>query len=81
MIKHTHTHTNKHTHTHNVKNRTETLVVVSKEIYQEVNAEKSKYMVMSRDQNVGQIQNIKIGNKSFQRMEQFRFLETTLKNV
>jgi len=31
-------------------------------------------MVMSRDQNAGQIQNIKIGNKSFQSVEQFRYL-------
>jgi hypothetical protein len=35
---------------------------------------------MSRDQNPGQIHNIKTGNKSFQRVEQFRYLETALKN-
>jgi hypothetical protein len=36
------------------------LVVASKEIGLEVNAEKTKYMVMSRDQHAGQNHNIKI---------------------
>ena len=69
-----------HAHTQHIKNSTEALVVVCTEIYQEVNADKSKYMAMSRDQNDTQIQNIKIRNKSFQRVEQFRYLEKTLKN-
>ena len=34
-----------------------------------VNAEKTKYMVMSRDQNAGQNGNIQIGNKSFETVE------------
>jgi hypothetical protein len=42
-----------------------------------VNAEKTKYMVMSRDQNAGQNGNIQIGNKSF---EQFTYLGRTLTN-
>jgi len=37
-------------------------------------------MAMSRDQNAGQINISKLGNKSFERMEQFRYLETTLNN-
>jgi hypothetical protein len=36
-----------------VKKNTETLLVGSKEIGLEVNADKTKYMVMSRDQNAG----------------------------
>jgi len=36
------------------------LVVVSEETGIEVNADKTKYMVMSRDQNAGRIHNIKI---------------------
>ena len=40
-------------------------VFASKEIDLEVNAEKTKYMIMSRDQNAGQNDNIKIDNKSF----------------
>jgi hypothetical protein len=35
---------------------------------------------MSRDQNAGQSHNIKIDNKSFARVEDFRYLETTLTN-
>jgi len=35
---------------------------------------------MSRDQNVGQSHNIKIGNSSFERVEEFRYLGTILTN-
>jgi hypothetical protein len=42
-----------------IKKSTEALVVASKEIGLAVNAEKSKYMVMSRNQNAGQNHNIK----------------------
>ena len=45
---------------HTVKKHTEALVVASKEIGLEVNADTTKYMVMSRDQNAGRSQNIKI---------------------
>jgi len=38
---------------HTVKGNGEAVVVVSMETGQEVNADKSKYMVMSRDQNAG----------------------------
>ena len=38
---------------HNIKENAEALVVASKEIGLEVNADKTKYMVMSRDQNAG----------------------------
>jgi hypothetical protein len=44
------------------------------------NAEKTKYMVMSRDENAEQNHNVKINIKSFERMEQFKYLGTTLKN-
>jgi hypothetical protein len=36
-----------------MKKNTEALLVASKETGQEVNADKTKYMVMSRDQNTG----------------------------
>ena len=35
-------------------------------------------MVMSRDQKAGQNGNIQIGNKSFETVEQFKYLERTL---
>ena len=59
---------------------TEALVIASKEIGLEVNAEKTKYMVMSRDQNGRKNGNIQTGNKSFETVEQFKYLDTTLTN-
>jgi len=47
-----------------IKKHTEALVSTSKETGLDVNAEKTKYMVMSPDQNAGQNHNIKIYNKS-----------------
>jgi hypothetical protein len=44
----------------------------------EVSADKTKYMVMSGEQYAGQSHNIKIGNSFFERVEQFKYLGTTL---
>jgi hypothetical protein len=49
---------------HAVRKSAEALVVASKEIGLEVNAEKTKHMAMSGDRNAGQNHNIKIDNKS-----------------
>jgi hypothetical protein len=54
--------------------------VATKEIGLEVNTEKTKCMVMFRDQNAGQNHSIKIDNKSFERLEQFKYFGTTLTN-
>jgi hypothetical protein len=62
-----------------VKKPTEVLVVVSKVVGLEVNAEKTMYMVMSRDQHGGQNHSIKTGSKSFARVEQFGYFGATLK--
>ena len=51
----------------------------SKEMGLEVNADKTKYMVMSRDKN-GRSNTIKIDNSSFERVEQFKYLGTTETN-
>jgi hypothetical protein len=48
-----------------LKKNTESLVAATKEIGLEVNADKTKYMVMSRDQNAGRNHNIRIDNSSF----------------
>jgi hypothetical protein len=42
---------------------TETLIDASKEVGLEVKTEKTKYMLLSRHQNVGQNQDIKLGNR------------------
>jgi ubiquinone biosynthesis protein COQ9 len=44
-----------------------------------VNADKTKYMFMSRDQNAGRSDNIKIDNSSFERVEELKkYLGTIL---
>jgi hypothetical protein len=65
---------------HTTKINTEALVATSKKNWSEVNTQLTKYMVMSRDQHAGQNQNIKIGNKSLERVKQFRYLGTTQTN-
>jgi len=54
------------------------LVLASKEFELEVNADKTKYTVISRDQNARQSHRIKTDNGSIQRVEQFKYLGTTL---
>ena len=41
-----------------------------REIGLEVNADKTKYMVMSRDQNAGRSHSIKSDNNSFERVQE-----------
>jgi hypothetical protein len=56
------------------------LVVASKKTGLEVNADETKYTVMSRDQNAGPSHIIKTDNSSFERVEEFKYLGTTLTN-
>jgi hypothetical protein len=51
---------------HTVKENAEALVVATKEIGLEVNADKTKYLVMSRDQNAGRGHSVKIDNTNLQ---------------
>jgi hypothetical protein len=41
---------------------------------------KTKYMVMSRDQDAGHSHSIKTDNSSFERVEEFKYFLTTLTN-
>ncbi|KAJ4427815.1 hypothetical protein ANN_25504 [Periplaneta americana] len=60
-----------------IRENTEILLEASKEIGLEVNPEKSKYMIMSRDQNIVRNGNIKIGDLSFEEVEKFKYLGAT----
>jgi hypothetical protein len=57
---------------------TETLIDADKDVGLEINVHKTKYMLLSRHQNVGQNQAIKIANRSFENVSQFKYLGTTV---
>jgi hypothetical protein len=57
---------------------TETLIFASKKIRLEVNADKTKYIVMSRDQNGGGSHNIKVSNNFVGKVEEFKYLGITV---
>ena len=63
-----------------VKKNTEGLLAGSKEIGLEENADKTKYMVITRDQNVGRSRSIKIDNSFSERVEHLKYSGTTLRN-
>jgi cobyric acid synthase len=58
-----------------IKENTESLVEPSKDIGQEINAEKRKYMIMSRHSYSGQNQNIRIANESFESVTTFKYFD------
>ena len=66
---------------HTVKENSKALVVATKEIGLEINSYKTKYMIMSRDQNAGRSHSMKIDNSSIERVEEFKYLGTTLTNT
>jgi signal transduction histidine kinase len=59
---------------------TEVLLVASKEAGLEVSDEKTEYRVMYRGHIAGQNHDIKTDNKSFEVVEQSKYLGTTLTN-
>jgi len=63
---------------HIIKKNTKPLVVARKDTGLEVNADKTKYMVITRGQNAGRSQNIKTDNSSFEMVEEFKYLRTNL---
>jgi hypothetical protein len=60
--------------------KTGALVVASKEIGLELNADKPRHIIMTQDQNAGRNHSIKTVNSSFEMVEQFKYLGTTLKH-
>jgi len=62
---------------HTVQENAEALVVASEENGLGGNADKTKYMVMCRDQNAGRNQIMETDNSTFERVEQFKYLGTT----
>jgi hypothetical protein len=65
---------------HTVIENAQPLLVASKEIGLDVNSDRTKYMVVSRDQTTGRSHSMKIHNSSFDRVEDLKYLGTTLKN-
>jgi hypothetical protein len=63
-----------------IKENTESLLEASRDVGLEINAENTKYMIMSRHPNSGQNQNIRTANESFENVAKFKYLRTTLTN-
>jgi hypothetical protein len=57
-----------------MKENTETLLGSSRDVGPEINAEKTKYMIMSHHQNSGQNQNIRTANEYFENVAKFKHL-------
>jgi hypothetical protein len=63
-----------------IKKNTKTLSDASKEVGLEINIEKTKYMLLSHHKNAGQNQDIKIANRPFANVAQFKYLWTIVTN-
>jgi hypothetical protein len=63
-----------------IKGNTETFLGASEDVGLEINAEETKYMIMSCHQNSGQNHNIRIANELFENVAKFKYLVMTLTN-
>ncbi|KAJ4436949.1 hypothetical protein ANN_17081 [Periplaneta americana] len=64
-----------------VRETTGILLEGSKETGLELNPEKTKYMIMSRDENIVRNGNINTGNSTFQEVEKLKYLGATVTNI
>jgi hypothetical protein len=64
--------------TDTIKKNTEALLDASNKVGPEVNPEKTKYMLTSHTQKIGQKHSIKIAYRSFEDVAKFKHLGTTL---
>jgi hypothetical protein len=58
-----------------IKKNTQTIIDAIMEVGLEVNAEKPKYMLLSRHKNAEQNHDIKIDNRCFENVAQFKYFE------
>ena len=65
---------------HTLKENAESVVASTREIGLDVSTDRTKYMIMSRDQNAGRNHSVRIDNSTFERVEEFKYLGTTLTN-
>jgi hypothetical protein len=63
-----------------MKENVEASVVAPKEIERGVNVDKTRYMVMCREQTAGRSHITKTLNSSFKSVDEFKYLGTTLTN-
>ena len=63
---------------HTIEGNTGTLVVAGKKTGIDVNADKTRYVVASRDHNARRNHSIKNDNSSFERVEEFLYLGTVV---
>jgi hypothetical protein len=65
---------------HTRKKNTEALIVSIKAVGLEVNADKPKYVIISRDQNAGRSHSTRTDNCSFEMVEDLKYLGKSLGN-
>jgi hypothetical protein len=63
-----------------IKKNTETLNYASKEVGLDINLQKTKHILLSCHQNVGQNRDIKIANRMCENVSQFKYFGTTVQN-
>jgi hypothetical protein len=63
-----------------IKENSETLLEASRDVGLEIKAKKTKYMIMTHHQNLGQDENIRIANEAFENVAKFKHFGMTLTN-